>query len=192
MTQMNFGSMPVEAFRLIYEFIDYSELTPKQILSMRLVSRSVDECMYELWLRKTSQLCEKEKILKKEKFEYEPEGLEKELFQKLNSITDRMEDTYEECNTNRATIEFYTFAKPPDYIYRIGEAILEITCQIPLRTPFESEPSDATPESRAARWKVIREGWRDPEVILKMYERFDVNKLTEDHFSLLAKIEKDH
>ena len=91
-----------------------------------------------------------------EKSKYEPEGEEKKYFDELNKIYDRLNDTYEECNKTRATVEFYSYAKPPDYIYRIGEVILEVTCQIPLRTPFETEASDATPESRDARWKQIR------------------------------------
>ena len=57
-----------------------------------------------------------------------------------------MEEEYEKCNTVAATLEFHTWGEPPDYVYRIGEACLEITCQIPLRTPFQSEPSDATPD----------------------------------------------
>ena len=56
--------------------------------------------------------------------------------------------------------------------------MLEITSQISLRTPFEKEPSDATPESRAKRWLEIREAWKNPEVVLNMYDKFDVNKLT--------------
>ena len=69
---------------------------------------------------------------------------------------------------------------------------MEITNQIPLRTSFETQPSDATPESRAKQWLQIREGLRNPEVILNMYEQFDVTKVRNKHFSLFEKIETDH
>ena len=74
MTKLNFGSIPVKPFRLIFEFIDFSDMTTKQILALRLVSRSVDDCMYDMWLRKSTQISEKEASLKKLKFEYNPEG----------------------------------------------------------------------------------------------------------------------
>ena len=80
MTELNFGDMPVKAFQMILEFMDFSDMTPQQILSLRLVSRSVDECMYDMWLRKSSQLFEQEQKLQKLKFEYNPEGLEKQYF----------------------------------------------------------------------------------------------------------------
>ena len=62
-----------------------------------------------------------------EKLNYDPDAKEKEFFVELNKITDRINDTYEECNKTRATVEFSSFVLPPDFIYRIGEVILELT-----------------------------------------------------------------
>ena len=70
--------------------------------------------------------------------------------------------------------------------------ILELTGQIPLRTPFENSPSDATPASRAEMWEKLRQGFKNHDVILKMYEEFDTTRLTDDHFMLLDRLEKDH
>ena len=75
---------------------------------------------------------------------------------KENAILDRINDTYEASNKTKATVEFSCYATPPDFIYRIAEMILELTGQIPLRTPFENSPSDATPESRAEMWQKLR------------------------------------
>ena len=70
--------------------------------------------------------------------------------------------------------------------------ILELTGQIPLRTPFEDLPSDATPESRTEMWKKLRQGFKNHDVILKMYEEFDTTRLTDNHFMLLNRLEVDH
>ena len=115
-----------------------------------------------------------------------------EFIKENNSIEDRINLTYEDCNKTRATVEFSCFVTAPDYIYRIAEVILEITGQIELRTPFNEAPSDATPESRKERWEVMRECFKNPYVILNMYDRFDTTKLTDGHFMLLEKLERDH
>ena len=136
MSRLTFGRMPKTAFSLILELLDFSELEPSYILSLRLISKSVDECMYEIWYSKTNQLWAKEAKLRNQKIEYISEGKEREFLKKLDDIEERMEEEYEKCNTVAATLEFHTWGEPPDYVYRIGEACLEITCQIPLRTPF--------------------------------------------------------
>ena len=54
MSDITFGKIPTKAFLMVIEFVDFLELTPKQILSLRLISKSVDECLYEMWYRKIS------------------------------------------------------------------------------------------------------------------------------------------
>ena len=95
----------------------------------------------------------------------------------------KIEPIYEECNKTRATVEFSSYALPPDYIHYIGEAIGEITLQIPLRTPsIVNDSSSLKKLSKEERWKEIRTMFYNPEVIINMYERLNTNALTEDHF----------
>ena len=153
---MKFGGLPTKAFDLIFEYINIVDMSHKEILQLRLVNRSFDEEMYEQIQRKTGQVDEMKFQLAEQKDAFVPEGREIEFLKKENSILDRINETYEASNKTKATVEFSCYAQPPDFIYRIAEMILELTGQIPLRTPYENSPSDATPASRAEMWEKLR------------------------------------
>lgn len=124
---MKFGGLSVKAFDLVLEYMNFAGMTQKEILNLRRVNKSFDEEMYELMQRKSGQLDELKFILSEQKASFEPEGKEVAYFKEYQSIQDRMNEDYEECNKTRATIEFSSYLEPPDYIYRISEVILEIT-----------------------------------------------------------------
>ena len=149
--------------------------------------------VYNNMYTKICQYEERRNKIAMQKVNYVPEGEEAEFFKKKERITWKIEPVYEECNKTRATVEFYSYAEPPDYIYYIGEVIGEITCQIPLRTPsIVDETRTVQKLSKEERWKEIRTMFYDPQVILNMYEQLNTNNLTEDHFLSLNRLNLFH
>ena len=55
---MKFGGLPTKAFDLIFEYINVVDMSPKEILQLRLVNKSFDEEIYETLQRKTGQVDE--------------------------------------------------------------------------------------------------------------------------------------
>ena len=51
----------------------------------------------------------------------------------LGTLSKRLGKLWKRVNTGQSVCEFYTFEKPPDYIFYIGEVLGETTGFIPLR-----------------------------------------------------------
>ena len=51
----------------------------------------------------------------------------------MDTLNHRLEKLFRKLNCCQSLCEFYSYGKPPDYIFYIGEVLGEVTGKIPLR-----------------------------------------------------------
>jgi len=171
--------MGADVISVVLEYIP----SVKQMLKLRLVSKVFDTAAFRITLVKLHQARTIQARFTREVEAFDPNNVLENLSLHLNTLECRREKLLNKLNTGQSVCEFYSYSKPPDYIFYVGEALGEASGLIPKRVEHSQRHL-----SREDRWKEIHAMFRAHDVILSLMD-VDPRLIKEEGFYALKALQ---